>query len=473
MMKINLLTTFIEKTWEDSVLPALKEYVSIPAVSPGFDKNWTAAGFLMDALVLAENWCRHMALERTKIQIISKGQRTPVLLIEIDSTTPEHTDTTFLYGHLDKQPPARGWDSNKGPWQPVIENNRLYGRGSADDGYAVFTAITAIKALQVNHIPHGRCVILIETCEESGSVDLEFYLEHLEQQIGIPDLIVCLDSGCGDYDHMWVTTSLRGAVVGELEIKILTQGIHSGRSGMVASSFRILRQVLDRIEDATTGELLVKELYGPIPEQRLEQIKKTAQILGTTLAASIPLVAGARPMSDNPVDLIINSTWKPMLSCTGAQGFPPLDNAGNVIRAYSKLLLSIRTPPTVDAGVAAERLKTILEKNPPYGARVTFTRLKHARGWDMPEMGAALEKKVITAARACFDAAPCYAGEGGSIPFMTLLADKFPHAKFLITGVLGPGSNAHGPNEFLHIPYVKKLTCAISCILDKSPDKGK
>ena len=464
-MNINSIKTFVEKTWDESAIPALMKYISIPAVSPAFAQDWKASGYLLDALKLAQAWCEDMELEHSLIRIISDKEKTPILLIEIDAAAPDNKGTTLFYGHLDKQPPAQGWDENKGPWTPVIENNRLYGRGSADDGYSLFAAVTAIKALQTQKIPHGRCVILIETCEESGSFDLEYYLEKYKQNIGSPGLVVCLDSGCGDYKRIWITTSLRGAIVGQLDANILTQSIHSGKSGIVASSFRILRQVLDRIEDSKTGELLVPELYGQIPEKRLEQINQTAQILNKSLISAIPLVNGAVTMSNDPVQLIINSTWKPMLSCIGARGIPPVDKAANAIRESTKLLLSIRTPPLVETDRAAEKLKTLLEKDPPYGAKITFNVIKHAKGWDMPQMGDALETRTEQASSLFFDEKPCYAGEGGSIPFMTLLADKFPRAKFLITGVLGPQSNAHGPNEFLHIPYVKKLTSAISYII--------
>ncbi|NOX35342.1 MAG: M20/M25/M40 family metallo-hydrolase [Deltaproteobacteria bacterium] len=467
-MNINSITQFIEKNWDESAIPALMEYVSIPAVSPFFARDWQETGYLRDALNLAKTFCQDMELENSSIQIIADKGRTPILLIEIDATSPDNKDTILLYGHLDKQPPAKGWDKNKGPFSPVIENNKLYGRGSADDGYCLFTAVTAIKALQALKIPHGRCVILIETCEESGSFDLEYYLEKYEQNIGTPNLIICLDSGCGDYDRLWITTSLRGAIVGELEACILTQSIHSGTSGIVASSFRILRQVLDRVEDSKTGELPVDELQGRIPEKRLEQINMAAQILDKTIASAIPLVDGAVTMSHDPVELLVNSTWKPTLSYIGVQGMPPVDKSANAIRESTKLMLSFRTPPNVETVVAAETLKTILENDPPYGARVKFKLLKHAKGWDMPEIDDGLETKINKAASMCFGNTPCYVGEGGSIPFMTLLADKFPQAKFLITGVLGPQSNAHGPNEFLHIPYAKKLTLVICCIISDS-----
>ena len=466
-MNINSIKTYIEKTWDESAVPALMDYIAIPAVSPFFAPDWKSSGFLTDTLKLAETWLKGMALENSRIQILSPEDRTPVLLVEIEASGPANKEALLLYGHLDKQPPAQGWDDHKGPWRPVIENNRLYGRGSADDGYAVFAAALAVKTLQVHKIPHGRCVILIETCEESGSRDLNYYLEALRDRIGTPSLVVCLDSGCGDYERMWITTSLRGTIVGELEAKILSQSIHSGASGMVASSFRIIRRLMDRIEDSKTGEILVKELHGPIPDKRLAQIQTTAALLGNSLISNLPLVEGALPTSLDPVDLIIAGTWKPTLSCTGAEGFPTLDKAANVIRESTKLLLSIRTPPGADTGPAAEQIKTVLEKDPPYGAQVNFNVLKHAKGWDMPEMGSELETRINKAASLCFGHTPCFTGEGGSIPFMNLLCEKFPEAKFLVTGVLGPQSNAHGPNEFLDLPYVKKLTQALSLIIAK------
>jgi acetylornithine deacetylase/succinyl-diaminopimelate desuccinylase-like protein len=464
-VNINSIKKFIEKTWDDSAIPALKEYICLPAVSPFFAKDWNKTGNLMDAVKLARSWCNDMKLENSTTRIIADDKRTPILLIEIAATNSENQDTTLFYGHLDKQPPGKGWDENKGPWTPVIENNRLYGRGSADDGYAVFTAVTAIKALQTHNIPHGRCVILIETCEESGSFDLEYYIEKYKQNITIPKLIICLDSSCGDYKRLWITTSLRGSVVCELEARILTQNIHSGSSGMAASSFRILRQVLDRIEDSKTGQLLLPEFYGQIPNKRLDQIEKIAKILGEKIVSDIPLVNGAVPMSHDHAELILNSTWKPMVSYIGVQGIPPIDGAVNALRESTKLLLSIRTPPNVEAILAAKALQKLLEQDPPYGAKVSVKLSKYAKGWQMPEMGNTLKKRVNESSAMCFNEETAYSGEGGSIPFMALLSEKFPTSKFIITGVLGPQANAHGPNEFLHIPYVKKLTLAIANVL--------
>lgn len=455
----------IEKLWETSILPAMKTYISIPALSPAFSSEWEVEGHLLQSLEIVQRWCRDQNLSGLQSQIIKEPGRTPLLWIEIPPTTPDIQDTILFYGHLDKQPETEGWDDNKGPWTPVIENERLYGRGCADDGYAIFTTIAAIKAVESKGYSHGRCLILIETCEESGSWDLEYYLEKMKEKIGTPDLIFCLDSGANDYQRMWITTSLRGMVSAELHASLLTQSVHSGESGKVASSFRVLRQLLDRIEDAKTGQILIDEFHVEIPQDRNREIQKAAEIIGLQLINNLPLQTNAETLSQTPAQLLRNSTWKPMLSYTGAAGLPEIANAGNMLRPYTALLLSIRTPPTLDSKTAAETLKKVVEADAPYHAKVELKEIQALNGWNMPAFGDDLLQRVENAAQEVFGTPACYTGEGGSIPLINLLSEMFPKAKFIITGVLGPQSNAHGPNESLHIPYVKKLTHAVAKII--------
>lgn len=462
-MEINSIHNIVEKNWDLSALPALKEYIRIPALSPGFTSDWMEN--LLKAVHLTKEWCSKAGLTHADIRVLADQDRTPALVISVEDESADTASTTLFYGHLDKQPEASGWDPGKGPWQPVLENNRLFGRGSVDDGYAVFSAVIAIKALQESGYSHGRCVILIETGEESGSPDLPYYLETYAQLIGTPDLIVCLDSGCGDWDRLWVTTSLRGYLGTSLHASLLTQDIHSGASNMVASSFRILRRLLDRIEDPATGQILLDALHTDLPEKRLAQIRATADLLGPDTGADIPLVRGGRLMETDPVKLMIAATWEPSLTVTGADGLPHMDAAANVLNAETGLALSFRIPPRVDVNRAAQDLKTALETDPPYGAKIRCDTATRAMGWDMPDLGIDLERRIEEASKRCFGTAPGFMGEGGSIPFMTLLSEKFPHARFLVTGALGPQANAHGPNEFLDIPYVKKLTTAIAAII--------
>ncbi len=457
------LLEFVDSQWEKSILPELVEYIRIPNKSPHFDPDWQAHGHMDRAVTLAESWCRRQPVSGMRLEIVRLAGRTPVLLAEIPGASQR---TVLLYGHLDKQPEMSGWREGLGPWTPVLQDERLYGRGGADDGYAVFASLTAVRALQEQSLPHARCVVLIECCEESGSFDLPHYMEALADRIGSPDLVVCLDSGCGNYEQLWCTTSLRGLVGGHLTVQILDEGVHAGdASGIVPSSFRILRQLLGRLEDAGTGEILVEACRAEVPPQRAEQAAYAAEVLGTLVYSKFPFTANARPCDPQGRELVLNRTWRPALEIIGAAGLPAPADAGNVLRPATTLKLSLRLPPTVDAQAAGARLKEVLEADPPYGARVIFEPDQAMGGWDAPPLAPWLAKSLDAASRTHFGKPAAYMGEGGSIPFIGMLGRRFPRAQFLITGVLGPHSNAHGPNEFLHVPTAKRLTACVAQVL--------
>src|SRR5262249_4724462 len=144
-----------------------------------------------------------------------------------------------------------------------------------------FGALTALAALEEQGVPHARAIVLIEACEESGSYDLPYYVDHLADRIGSPSLVVCLDSGCGNYDQLWLTTSLRGVIAGTLTVSVLDEGVHSGAaSGIVPSSFRVFRNLLSRLENEETGEIRPEALYAQIPAERVAQAKVAAAGLG-------------------------------------------------------------------------------------------------------------------------------------------------------------------------------------------------
>jgi acetylornithine deacetylase/succinyl-diaminopimelate desuccinylase-like protein len=458
--------SFAERVWEGEILPALAEYIRIPNTSQGFDAQWREHGHMERAVALVEAWCRRQPVPGLSVEVHRLEGRAPVILMEIPGSGGAHPpDTVLLYGHLDKQPEMAGWRQGLSPWEPVREGDRLYGRGGADDGYSAFASLAALRLLHEQRIEHARCVVLIEAGEESGSPDLPAYIDALSARIGKPSLVVCLDSGCGNYDQLWSTTSLRGIIGGVLRVDVLTEGVHSGAAGgVVPSSFRILRQVLSRIEDAATGRVLLDALYVEIPAARRAQLEAAAAALGESIA-SFPLVEGARTVLHDRVELGLNRTWRPALAVTGAEGLPPFANAGNVLRPFTAVKLSMRIPPRLDPEAAQRALKEALEKDPPYGARVTFSGGHGASGWDAPPLAPWLEAASDEASRAFFGKPAMSMGEGGTIPFMAMLGEKFPQAQFLITGVLGPQSNAHGPNEFLHIPTGKRLTCCVAAVL--------
>ena len=474
------LAQHIAQQWQTDITPRLMEYIAIPAKSPLFEPDWQALGHIDRAVDLAVNWASRQAIAGMQIEVVRLAGRTPTIFIDIpefqgttrsppllerDRKTPT-SKTVLLYGHLDKQPEMTGWRADLGPWQPVIEDGKLYGRGGADDGYAIFSSLAAIAALQAQAVSHPRCVALIETSEESGSPDLPAYMQALSPRIGTPDLVIGLDSGCGDYERLWSTASLRGMVGGTLRVAVLTEGVHSGdASGVVPSSFRIARQLLSRIEDENTGRILPAAFHAEIPEERERQAAQAAQILGRSLFEKFPFHGATQALAKDLTQLVLNRAWRPTLSVTGADGLPHLASAGNVLRPSTALKLSLRLPPSIDATVAAQTLKQILEADPPHQASVSFDIEQAATGWSAPPLAPWLEKVLNQSSQHHYDKAAGFLGEGVTIPFMSMLGQQYPQAQFVITGVLGPHSNAHGPNEFLHLDYAMRLTCCVAEIL--------
>lgn len=455
---------FVDGFWDELITPTLETYITIPNKSPDFDADWEANGHMAKVLELAKAWLDENKPSKTTVHIGQKPGRTPVILLERPGDIEK---TVLMYGHLDKQPEMTGWEEGLGPWKPVMRDGKLYGRGAADDGYALFASVAAIRSLEEQGQPLPRIVVLIEFSEESGSVDLESWVGEYRATIGQPDLVICLDSGAGNYEQMWLTTSLRGNVNGTLTVEVLKEGVHSGSaSGIVPSSFRILRVLLDRVEDAITGKLKPEALFVDIPEQRIEQAKRAAEALGDEVFSNFPFTEGMEPMDTDPVELILNRTWRPTLSYTGQDGMPSCRDGGNVLRPFTRLKLSFRIPPTLEPeGAAATVREALLGAGAPCGATLSLDLRDAAGGWSAPPLADWLGEVLDEASEAYFGKPTIHMGEGGSIPFMGMLGEQFPQAQFVITGVLGPNSNAHGPNEFLHIPYAKKLTACIAHIL--------
>ncbi len=499
----------VSRAWDGDIVKQLSDYIAIPAKSPGFDADWAAHGYIDTVMRNAAAWVESRKVPGLKLEIIKLGNRTPVLFFEVPASGGETgaadqpsaaeppqgaraplegsaahavasvgASTVLMYGHLDKQPEFSGWRNDLGPWTPKYEDGKLYGRGGADDGYAVYAAIAAIEALKAQKVAHPRIVGLIETCEESGSYDLLPYVDALKARLGDVSLVVCLDSGAGNYDQLWLTTSLRGMASGVLKVQILTEGVHSGdASGLVPSSFRIMRHVLDRLEDSSNGHLLPQVFHCEIPAERIAQAKATAAILGDEIHKRFPWAhydcggstQFALPTTTDPVEALLNRTWRPTLSVTGAEGFPAMQDAGNVLRPYTAFKLSLRLPPLVDAAQAVAQLKTLLEDNAPYQAKVTFESGGGATGWNAPETAPWFEQALHAASQAHFGAGCGTIGQGGTIPLMSMLSKGFPKVQMMVCGVLGPKSNAHGPNEFLHVPYAKKLTAAVASVIAAHP----
>jgi acetylornithine deacetylase/succinyl-diaminopimelate desuccinylase-like protein len=455
---------FINAMWDDEIIPEISEYIKIPNKSPHFDPDWEKNGYMETAVKMLDKWSRTQPIKDMTVEIVRIEGRTPVLFIDIPG---QSDDIVLLYGHYDKQPEFSGWDDDLDPWTPVIKDGKLYGRGGADDGYAVFGSLTAIRALQEQGIPHAHCVVIVEGCEESGSFDLPYYIDLLEDRIGSPDLVVCLDAECGNYEQLWCTTSLRGNLTGTLRVDVLTEGVHSGSaSGVVPSSFRTARQLISRIEDEDSGQIKLGVLHADIPEQRIEQARLASETLQELVYEKFPWAVDNPKPSESHDQLMLNNTWRPTLAVTGQEGMPDLINAGNVLLPYTVLKMSFRLPPTVDAEEAAIAVKDALEADTPPLVKVEFDADSSMAGWNAPAVAPWLEASMHKASDAFFGKPSMYMGTGGTIPFMGMLGERFPEAQFLITGLLGPKSNAHGPNEFLHIETGKRVTCCVAQVLE-------
>jgi len=457
----------VSEAWDGPVLSSLSDLVAIPAVSQGFDPDWAANGHLDRVIEHVRAWALDRRLPETTVEVVKLENASPVLLIDI-AANGGSSGTVLLYGHLDKQPPVGGWAEGLGPWTPVVRDGRLYGRGAADDGYAPYAALTAIEAVRAGGGAHARCVVLLETGEESGSPDLPSYLDHLRPRLGEVSLVVCLDSGTNDYDRLWLTTSLRGLTQVHVTARVLDGGQHSGiASGVAPSSFRVLRALLDRLENSETGEILVPEMNVTVPDAQLAEIKAAVEAAPGALRNGLPLTPGVRTISDDDLELTLNNTWRPTLSVTGAAGLPEPDSAGNVLRPFTTLCLSFRLPPTADSSRALAAVRRALTTDVPYGAQIELSHTEAADGWQAPELAPWLRDCLDEASGTAFGGAPWRTlGLGGSIPFMGLLQEMYPRAQFIATGVLGLDSNAHVPNESINLGYAAKLTEALAIVLN-------
>lgn len=455
--------------WDTSVEEALKSFIRLPALSPDFDKKWEENGVLLKALEDAQAWAEKQGIKGLRCEIIKDDGFTPCLFVEVDATSDKKFErSVFFYGHLDKQPPNEGWDQDKSAWEPVIQNGRLYGRGAVDDGYAFYTSLAAVKALQTLGIPHPRCVGLFETCEESSSRHYESYLKEAEQKLGDIGLVIALDSCCGDYDRLWVTSSLRGMLGGTIEVRTLNVGVHSGEaSGIVPESFMIVRRLLDRIEDSRTGEIIPRVFQTKISEEIHKQNVGVAESLGDRIFAAYPWHGKTEPLTKDACEALLNRSWRPELTVTGVDGMPSVENAGNVMRPYTTVKIGMRLPPDVDAEKASTALEEIITAEPPFNADVKYVPTVASNGWSAKAAAPWITKAFEKASESYWGNKPAYMGLGASIPLVKLFSEKWPHAQFMVSGALGPNSNAHGPNESLHIEYCKKQTASVAYLISQ------
>jgi acetylornithine deacetylase/succinyl-diaminopimelate desuccinylase-like protein len=467
-----------QKTKEE-LIPAICEFIKIPNQSRLFDAEWATNGLQEKACQFAIDFANSQKLKGFSIQFIQEEGKTPALLGIVDpfagsgEVTEDLKKTILMYGHIDKQPPLNGkWSEGLGPHTPVIKDGKLYGRGGNDDGYAWFSCVLMAKALQENNLPHNRLVFFFETDEESGSRDLMYYLNKFKAKIGVPSLIFCLDSGTTDYEHMCLTTTLRGLVCFKLRVDVLKQGLHSGSSsGVVPSSFRIMRNILEQFENSNNGNLPA-ELYVDIPKDKYQQAQELIENKGGKIDFKFPMVEGMDSMGNTGFQDYINRIWKPQLSITGIDGLPSCSTAGNVLLPYTQVCCSLRIPPSKNSKEAKEQIENFFSKvKVPHNAKFSYNVYKSGTGFECPSYSKSVLEVINKAGNETFDKPVLYYGEGGSIPFLNDIKNVFPKAQFIVTGVLGPESNAHGPDEMLHLGFLENLVVTMGKILRDVPGK--
>ncbi len=460
---------YVQARWPADVLPLLEAFARIPSLSPAYDPDWEEHGHLDRAAELLAGWARDRSLPGATVEVVRLAGLTPTVVVEVPASHPGATGTVLLYGHYDKQPPFDGWTAGRAPFDPVVEGEWLYARGVADDGYALPTALLALEAIRSGGGHHARCVVVAEGSEESGSPHLRTVLAHLSDRIGTPDLVLALDSGCATYERLWVTTSLRGALVGTLTVRVLDHGVHSGSAGaVVPSSFRILRLLLDRIEDPASGDLRLPELQVDPPAGAAAAAAALADALSSSGASGppFPVVGELALQGADAAERALREAWRASVAVVGADGLPPTAGAGAVLRPFTAVKLVVRLPPTADPERAAAAVARALTDDPPYGASVSWEAEPPAGGWAAPPPAPWLAAALDRASTACFGPPYGQLGEGGTIPFMGWLAERFPEAHLLALGVLGPGSNAHGPDEGLHLPTAERVGASLAVLLD-------
>jgi len=475
----------IDSFWYENALPVFKEFVTIPCISPSYDPDWKKKGALRQARELAETWIRSLTPLAAEIHVglteTDDGEVPPILLVHVPANPPDTPGNVLTYGHFDKQTvEGEDWTqppnaTDKGPFVPNVYQDHLYGRGTSDDGFATFTVITALWAMNQCGLAYPQVNVIIDFDEESGSVNLRPSLLHFKDVIGEPDLCIELDSSVGNYEQLWYGSTARGTITGTLSVTMLSTAVHSGDGGgIIPNPVNLVRLLLDRIQDPATGEVVIPELQVPVPAGNLADVQAQAANLGAHLVGDFPWVGNAYPYLQDPVQLVLNKTWRAALAITGQHGLPSLATASNVIVPEIEYQLSIRLPPTVDVHAAQLVLKGTLEADPPYGAtvRYTFRGDPIGAGWVTPPRASWFLRAIAATSREVFGRDPSPFGDGGTIPVLNLMTELYANreestgAQILATGAAGPGNNEHGANENLDMGYARKLALSLARLIE-------
>lgn len=463
---MTVLNKTINEFWDQHGIPGLMDFIRIPSKSTDFDPNWESNGFLKQACESAALWLKGI-IPDARCELLTETGRTPCLFVEIPPTKGyENSAAMAFYGHFDKLPETGEWQEGLGAWTPVLKNNCLYGRGSADDGYSFYLMGVCVAALKTLNHAHPRIIGIFETQEESGSKDLPYYLNLIHDRLGSVNAFFILDNSCSDYERLWTVSSLRGVIKGTLKVKVLSHGVHSGAySGIVPDAYGIAQHLLSRVYDPLTSEVKIPSCLAKIPDTCQQQLQNVGNILGDQIWNRAPLLPGVSPISTQPDELLLQNTWKPALTITGISGIPVPENAGNIIHGDVALTLSMRVPPLIDLKQAVNDLNQLLTTDIPFGCEVSLTSISAEPGWASFHTDSKIQELLSKASECHFGKPLATTGQGGSIPIVNEFEKHLPNTALVVTGALGTDSNAHAPNEFLNMNYAKKLTAVIAQVI--------
>ena len=456
----------IDAHWDNWYVKGLCEFIEVPNLTPMVDPNYLTNGLNEKAMALVDDYINKLEIKGISKKIFQPDGMTPLIVYAVDKAEGGSDAQIMFYGHLDKQPWMDGWDEGLGPTKPVIRGEYLYGRGGGDDGYSPFSTMLAIKNAQLQGIKHSRIVLVLETEEESGSPNLINLLNIAKDFIGNPDYLFCLDSGAFDYNQLWLTSSLRGITLMDVTVKAGKGGYHSGEvGGIVPETFRVMRHLLNRLDDPKTG-LPMEELNTELPAYARPEAERMVALSGEAMCKKYKMEEGVKYCSqDNLVEMYLNNTWRANLSVTGAGGLPDYNRAGNVVRPQTTLRLSYRLPPNMDCHKAAAIVKQKLTTDVPHDCIVEIKGDHNGNGWCMKDPEPWFHDVINNASKNFYDREYGSYGMGGSIPFLSQLGGLYPNTFIVALGLLGPQSNAHAPNESVNLTYAKKLTMCMSHIL--------
>lgn len=362
--------------------------------------------------------------------------------------------TVLLYAHHDVQPPGpdEEWDSV--PFQPALRNQRLYGRGTADDkaGIAMHLASLRLLAEYSASSPALGLAVFIEGEEEAGSESFPWLLQQYGDWLAA-DAIVVADSGNWDEQTPGLTVSLRGNATFTMTVRTLDHNVHSGMfGGAVPDAMLATIRTLDSLW-ATDGSVAVAGLH--------RHVASAPEYDEARLRAESGLLDGVERVGiDNPLQQL---WWQPAITVTGIDA-PAVAVAANALAAAVRVKISVRVAPGQTAAEAARLVQQHLLANAAFGARLEFGDEQLGEGY-LVEADHPVVHDAIATMTAAWGREPVLQGVGGSIPFIADLAERYPEAAILVTGVEDPDSRAHSPNESLHLPGFRKAVAAEALLL--------